>query len=74
VVHPRELFREAINYHAAAVVLVHNHPSGDPSPSHEDVALTQKMIEAGRLLDISVIDHVIIGDGKYVSLKEKGIL
>ncbi|MDR3589325.1 MAG: DNA repair protein RadC [Negativicutes bacterium] len=74
VVHPRELFREAINYNAAAVVLVHNHPSGDPTPSQEDLALTAKMDEAGRLLDISVLDHVIIGDGKYVSLKEKGIL
>lgn len=74
VVHPRELFREAINYNAAAVVLVHNHPSGDPSPSQEDIVLTKKMNEAGCLLDISVVDHVIIGDGKYVSLKEKGIL
>lgn len=74
IVHPRELFREAINYNAAAVILVHNHPSGDPSPSQEDIALTKKMIEAGCLLDISVLDHVIIGDGKYVSLKEKGIL
>lgn len=74
VVDPRQLFREAINYNAASVILVHNHPSGDPSPSAEDVALTRKMVEAGRLLDISVIDHLIIGDGKYVSLKEKGIL
>jgi DNA repair protein RadC len=74
IVHPRELFREAINHNAAAVILVHNHPSGDPAPSQEDIALTAKMNEAGRLLDISVVDHVIIGDGKYVSLKEKGIL
>jgi len=74
VVHPRELFREAINYSAAALILVHNHPSGDPAPSQEDIDLTAKMNEAGRLLDISVLDHVIIGDGKYVSLKEKGIL
>ncbi len=74
VVDPRELFREAINHNAASVVLVHNHPSGDPTPSQEDVALTRKMSEAGRLLDISVLDHLIIGDGKYVSLKEKGIL
>ncbi len=74
VVDPRELFRAAINHNAASVVLVHNHPSGDPAPSDEDIALTRKMIEAGRLLDISVLDHLIIGDGKYVSLKEKGIL
>ncbi|MDF2928238.1 DNA repair protein RadC [Anaerospora sp.] len=74
IVHPRELFREAINYSAASVILVHNHPSGDPAPSAEDISLTKKLVEAGHLLDISVLDHVIIGDGKYVSLKEKGIL
>ena len=74
LVHPRELFREAIKNSAASVILVHNHPSGDPQPSQEDISLTAKMVEAGRLLDISVVDHVIIGDGKYVSLKEQGIL
>jgi len=74
LVHPREVFREAINNSAAAIILVHNHPSGDPMPSQEDISLTTRMAEAGRLLDISVVDHVIIGDGKYVSLKEKGIL
>lgn len=74
LVHPRELFREAINYSAAAVVLVHNHPSGDPAPSKEDIELTRRMISAGELLGISVLDHVIIGDGKYVSFKEKGII
>ncbi len=74
IVHPREVFREAINYSAAAVILVHNHPSGDPAPSQEDIAITKKLVEAGRLLDISVLDHVIIGDSKYVSLKEKGII
>lgn len=74
IVDPRELFREAINHNAASIILVHNHPSGDPSPSADDIALTRKMAEAGRLLDVSVLDHVIIGDGKYVSLKEKGIL
>ncbi|MDT8902265.1 RadC family protein [Anaeroselena agilis] len=74
VVDPRELFRAAINHNAASVILVHNHPSGDPTPSADDIALTRKMTEAGRLLDISVLDHLIIGDGKYVSLKEKGIL
>lgn len=74
LVHPREIFREAISHSAASIILVHNHPSGDPTPSQEDVSLTQKMVEAGRLLDISVLDHVIIGDSKYVSLKEKGII
>jgi DNA repair protein RadC len=74
VVHPRELFKEAINHSAAAVILIHNHPSGDPDPSPEDIVLTKRLVEAGRLLDISVLDHVIIGDGKYVSFKEKGII
>lgn len=74
IVHPRELFREAINASAASVILAHNHPSGDPSPSSEDVELTRKLVEAGQLLDIPVLDHVVLGDGKYVSFKEKGIL
>jgi DNA repair protein RadC len=74
IVHPRELFREAISYSAAAVILVHNHPSGDPTPSQEDISLTKQLVEAGNLLTISVLDHVIIGDGKYVSFKEKGII
>lgn len=74
IVHPRELFREAINASAAAVIVAHNHPSGDPTPSPEDVELTRKLAEAGKMLDIPVLDHVILGDGKYISLKEKGIL
>ena len=74
IVHPRELFREAINCRAASVILAHNHPSGDPTPSPEDVALTRKLVEAGSLLDIPVLDHLILGDGKYISLKENGIL
>ncbi|MGI6092111.1 MAG: DNA repair protein RadC [Veillonellaceae bacterium] len=74
IVHPRELFRQAINFSAAAVILVHNHPSGDPSPSKEDIDLTNQMIAAGKLLGINVLDHVIIGDKRYVSLKEKGII
>lgn len=74
IVHPRELFREAIRYSAASVILIHNHPSGDPAPSQEDIALTKKLAEAGQLLDIAVLDHVIIGDNRYVSLKEKGII
>lgn len=74
IVHPRELFREAINARAASVILAHNHPSGDPTPSPEDISLTRKLKDAGQLLDIPVLDHVILGDGKYVSLKDKGIL
>lgn len=74
IVHPRELFREAINASAASVILAHNHPSGDPTPSPEDIALTRKMVEAGKLLDIPVLDHIILGDGTFISFKEKGIL
>ena len=74
VVSPREVFHRAIKLMAASIVLVHNHPSGDPAPSQEDMELTKKMVEAGRVMDIAVIDHVIVGQGKYVSLKEKGAL
>jgi len=74
IVHPRELFREAINHSAAALILVHNHPSGDPTPSSDDITLTQKLVDAGNILEIHVLDHIIIGDNKYVSLKEKGII
>ena len=74
LVHPREVFREAIAERAAAVVLVHNHPSGDPTPSAEDRAVTQQLVAAGRLLDIPVHDHVIIGRGRYMSFAESGLL
>ena len=74
IVHPRELFREAINASAAAVILAHNHPSGDPTPSPEDVTLPRKLVEAGKLLEIPVLDHIVLGDGKYISFTEKGIL
>lgn len=74
LVHPREVFREAIAERAASVVLVHNHPSGDPTPSADDRAITQQLVSAGRLLDIPVHDHVIIGRGCYVSFVEAGLL
>ncbi len=74
LVHPREVFREAIAERAAAVILVHNHPSGDPTPSKEDRVVTEQMVAAGRLLDIPVHDHVIIGRGRYVSFAEAGLL
>lgn len=74
IVHPREVFHEAINHSAAAVILVHNHPSGDPTPSSEDIALTRKLVDVGEILEIHVLDHLIIGDNKYVSLKEQGII
>lgn len=72
LVHPRELFKEAVNHSASSIILVHNHPSGDPSPSREDVMMTRRIIEGGRLLDIQVLDHVIIGDNTYISLREQG--
>ena len=68
-----ELFREAIRANAAAVILVHNHPSGDPSPSPDDVEITRQVTDAGRLLDIQLLDHVILAQGGYVSLKERGL-
>jgi DNA repair protein RadC len=73
-VHPREVFREAIAERAAAVVLLHNHPSGDPTPSPEDRAVTAQLVGAGWLLDIPVYDHVIVGRGRHVSFLEEGWL
>ncbi len=72
IVHPREAFRPVVLEAAAAVIYVHNHPSGDPSPSDEDLALTQQLLEAGRLLAIDVVDHVIVGDTSHVSLAATG--
>ena len=74
LVHPREVFREAIAERAAAIVLVHNHPSGDPTPSSDDRAVTEQLVAAGRLLDIPVHDHVIVGRGRYTSFAEAGLL
>lgn len=74
LVHPREVFREAIAERAASVVLVHNHPSGDPTPSADDRAITSQLVAAGRLLDIPIHDHVVIGRGRYVSFAEHGLL
>ena len=74
VVHPREVFSPAIAQHAAAILVGHNHPSGDPEPSHEDKALTAVLVKTGNLLGIPLIDHIIIGDGIYYSFKEHGYL
>jgi DNA repair protein RadC len=74
LVHPREVFREAIAERAAAIILVHNHPSGDPTPSPDDRAVTDQLVAAGRLLDIPVHDHVIVGRGRFVSFAEAGML
>jgi DNA repair protein RadC len=72
VVHPREVFREATSASAAAIVLFHNHPSGDPTPSTDDVALTARMVRAGEVMGIHVIDHLVLADERYVSLVEAG--
>lgn len=68
-----EVFREAVKVNAAGLIVVHNHPSGDPSPSPEDVAVTRALIEAGKLLDVDVLDHLVIGRHRFVSLKERGL-
>lgn len=68
-----ELFKTAIRSNAAAVIIVHNHPSGDPTPSPDDIALTRAAVQAGKLLDLEVLDHLIVGRGGYVSLKERGL-
>ena len=73
-VHPRELFRNAIKRSAASVILVHNHPSGDPTPSREDIDITRRLIEAGKIIGIDVLDHIIIGDNKFTSFKAKGLI
>lgn len=70
VVHPREVFTAAIRKSAAAIIFVHNHPSGDPTPSAEDVETTHRLAQSGELLGIKVLDHIIIGDGKFISLRE----
>jgi DNA repair protein RadC len=68
-----ELFRDAVRTNSAAILVTHNHPSGDPTPSPEDIRLTEMAVQAGKLLDIEVLDHIIIGQGRYVSLKERGL-
>lgn len=74
LIHPREAFREAIKESAASVIFIHNHPSGDPSPSREDILITEKLVAAGDIVGIKVLDHVIIGDGQFASLMDKGYI
>lgn len=75
LVHPREVFKMAILGNAGSIILAHNHPSGDPTPSKEDMEVTKRLVEAGKILGIEVLDHIIIGsNSRYVSFKEKGIL
>ena len=72
IVHPREVFSAAIRKSAAAIIFIHNHPSGDPEPSSEDYLTTARLVECGKLLGIKVADHLVIGDGKYISMKAIG--
>ena len=74
LVHPREVFRNAIKEAAASVLFVHNHPSGDPDPSREDINITKRLVETGKVIGINVLDHIVISDGKYLSLMEKGYM
>jgi DNA repair protein RadC len=74
IVHPREVFREAVKRSAASIIVAHNHPSGDPTPSQEDIHVTKRLAESGRMIGIELLDHLVIGDRKFVSLKEKGYL
>ena len=74
IVHPREVFNPVIRDSAAAVILVHNHPSGDPAPSREDKEITKRLKEVGELIGVKVLDHIIIGDGRYISFADEGIL
>lgn len=72
IVHPREVFNAAIRHCSASLICVHNHPSGDPTPSQEDIQITKRLVEAGNIIGIDVLDHVIIGGNRYYSLKEHG--
>lgn len=74
IVHPREIFREAVKRSTASIICAHNHPSGNPTPSPEDIEVTKRLQEAGYIIGIEVIDHVIIGDHQFISLKEKGYM
>ena len=72
VVHPREVFKEAVKRSSSAIIVAHNHPSGDPTPSREDIEVTKRLKKSGELMGIDLLDHIIIGNGRYVSLKERG--
>lgn len=74
IVHPREVFKEALRRSAASIICFHNHPSGDPSPSKEDIEVTKRLAECGKIMGIEILDHLIIGEKKFVSLRQKGYL
>lgn len=74
IVHPREIFKQAINRNSASIIICHNHPSGDPTPSKEDINITSRIKECGNIIGIQLLDHIILGKNKFVSLKEKGLM
>jgi len=74
VVHPREIFKQAIDKNSASIIICHNHPSGDPTPSKEDINITLRIKECGNIMGIQLVDHIIIGNNKFVSLKERGLI
>lgn len=74
IVHPREIFKTALKRSSAAIICAHNHPSGDPTPSQEDIDVTRRLMAAGRILGIEVLDHIVIGDKRYISLRERGLM
>jgi len=74
IVHPREIFKQAINKNSASIIICHNHPSGDPTPSKEDINITLRIKECGDIIGIKLVDHIIIGNNKFVSLKERGLI
>ncbi|MCL1630515.1 DNA repair protein RadC [Sporolactobacillus sp. CPB3-1] len=74
IVHPREVFKEAVRQSAASIICFHNHPSGDPTPSREDVDVTRRLASCGKMLGVDVLDHIVIGDRRFISLKKKGLM
>ncbi|EGL38879.1 DNA repair protein RadC [Parvimonas sp. oral taxon 110 str. F0139] len=74
IVHPREVFKYALKYGANSIICLHNHPSGDPTPSSQDIDITKRLEDVGDLVGIRLLDHIIIGYNKYISLKEKGLM
>ncbi len=74
IVHPREIFRSAVRKSVSAILCVHNHPSGDPTPSQEDISVTKRLCDSGRILGIDVLDHIVVGDGRFISLRSEGHL
>ena len=74
MVHPREVFKPAVLHNAAAIICFHNHPSGDLEPSREDIEITKRLVVAGKIMGIEILDHIIVSDDRYVSLKERGVV